>query len=99
MTLQKNNIFKPMPETVYKHFCNELKEAILASNLAFHFKNRAKLLQLYVDNVFEWNKPEHRFLVKAIMVTIADLSGYCKPFSVVRKLTQAVYGEYLTKRN
>lgn len=85
-------MFGSMPETVYKNFCSEIKDAILASNLAFHFKYRAKLMQLHVDNLYEWNRSEHRFLIKAIMVTISDLSGYCKPFSVVRKLTQRVYG-------
>lgn len=89
---QRHKIFPTMPESVYKQFCSEIREAILASNLAFHFKYRAKLIQLYMDNSFEWNKPEHRFLLKAMMITIADLSGYCKPFSVAKKITQGLYG-------
>lgn len=84
-----------MPETIYKHLSNEIKDAILASNLAFHFKYRAKLMQMYCDDTFEWYKSEHRFLMKAMIITIADLSGYCKPFHVAKKLTQNVYSTYL----
>lgn len=82
-----------MPDTVYKSFCNEIRDAILASNLAFHFKYRARLMQIYIDNAFDWHKPDHRFLLKSMMVTICDLSGYCKPFSVAKKITQGLYGK------
>lgn len=82
-----------MPEEIYKTLCAEIKDAILATDLALYFKYRTKLLQTYFDKAFEWYRSDHRLLVKALMMTICDLSGQCKPFSIAEKITIGLYSE------
>lgn len=87
-------MFDQMPREAYADIVKEIRTAILATDLAMYFKRRATLYQIYSDNKFNIDDPEHRCLFKSIVMTSADLSGQCKPFPVVRKITELVYQEF-----
>jgi hypothetical protein len=84
-------IYSNLSENTYKIISKEIKEAILATDLALYFKFRAKLAQICNDSVFDWGNPTHRSFVKAIMMTSCDLSGQCKPFFVAKRITDNLY--------
>ncbi|CAH1373880.1 hypothetical protein MTP99_015245 [Tenebrio molitor] len=87
-------IYSNLSENTYKIISKEIKEAILATDLALYFKFRAKLAQICNDSVFDWGNPTHRSFVKAIMMTSCDLSGQCKPFFVAKRITDNLYREF-----
>ncbi|KAG5883187.1 hypothetical protein JTB14_018203 [Gonioctena quinquepunctata] len=72
----------------------EIKDAILATDLACYFKFRVKLLQLIKEGMLDFSNARHRTLVKAIMMTSCDLSGNCKPFLVAKNICNNVYKEF-----
>ncbi|RZC35129.1 cAMP and cAMP-inhibited cGMP 3',5'-cyclic phosphodiesterase 10A [Asbolus verrucosus] len=87
-------IYSNLSENTFKLISKEIKEAILATDLALYFKFRAKLAQICNDNLFDWGNATHRSLVKSIMMTSCDLSGQCKPFHVAKRITDNLYREF-----
>lgn len=88
-------MFKSLSEETYKAMSSEIKYAILATDLATHFRMRAKLLQICHDNEFNVDEPKHRNLLKANLITCCDLAGQCKPYSVTKKITENVYSKFV----
>lgn len=86
-------IFNTTPRN-YKVLMKEMKEAILATDLQRYFKNSKTLIPLIRDNNFDAANTEHRYLMKAVMMTVSDLSGQCKPYPVAKRLTDNVYREF-----
>ncbi|XP_056644945.1 cAMP and cAMP-inhibited cGMP 3',5'-cyclic phosphodiesterase 10A-like [Diorhabda sublineata] len=95
MTILKGlRIYNNISKADFNCISKELKEAILATDLASYFKFRVKLLQLVNDNVFDFSNSRHRTLMKAIMMTSSDLSGNCKPFLVSKTICDNIYKEF-----
>ncbi|KAJ8934359.1 hypothetical protein NQ314_013400 [Rhamnusium bicolor] len=80
--------------TILSAISKEMKEAILATDLAAYFKFRGKLIQLVKENLLDWSNSRHRTLCKAIMMTSCDLSGSCKPFLIAKNICDNVYKEF-----
>lgn len=83
-----------MDEETSRKFMSEIKDAIIATDLAQYFRSRVKLIQICQESLLDWNNNYHRTLIKSIMMTVCDLSGNCKPFSVAKILTDGLYGRY-----
>lgn len=79
-----------MSADTYKRAVQEIREAILATDLASYFKVRGKLEQLKNENLLNFKNDRHRMLCKAIMMTSCDLSGSCKPFHVAKNICDNV---------
>ncbi|CAH1173827.1 unnamed protein product [Phaedon cochleariae] len=87
-------IYPQISRKVYDQISKEMKEAILATDLAAYFKFRVKLIQLINEKLLDFANNRHRTLVKAIMMTSCDLSGNCKPFLVAKNICDNVYKEF-----
>ncbi|XP_072391177.1 cAMP and cAMP-inhibited cGMP 3',5'-cyclic phosphodiesterase 10A-like [Diabrotica undecimpunctata] len=83
-----------MTKEDYNIMSKELKDAILATDLASYFKFRMKLQQLLNGNMLDIDNARHRTLIKAICMTSSDLSGNCKPFLVAKNICESVYKEF-----
>lgn len=88
-------ILNNVSESEFKDINNEIKDAILATDLAMYFRARAKLLQICHENLFDWENKYHRFLIKSIIMTCCDLSGQCKPYSITKKITENLYSKFV----
>lgn len=77
-----------------KIFLNEVKEAILSTDLQQHFRNRKTLFTVVNDQLFDFSNTIHRSLMKGLMMTVCDLSAQCKPFHIARRITENVYREF-----
>lgn len=73
---------------------SEIRYNILCTDLAIHFRIRAQLAPIVGDGTFEWSDPQHRKLIKSVMMTSCDLAVQAKPFSVVKKITEKLYEEF-----
>nr|XP_023015593.1 cAMP and cAMP-inhibited cGMP 3',5'-cyclic phosphodiesterase 10A-like [Leptinotarsa decemlineata] len=87
-------IYPYISKKVFEQISKEMKDAILATDLASYFKFRVKLVQLINEDVLDFSNTRHRTLVKAIMMTSCDLSGNCKPFLVAKNICDNVYKEF-----
>ncbi|CAK1585133.1 unnamed protein product [Parnassius mnemosyne] len=72
----------------------EVRAAILCTDLAAYFAARAQLARLVTDRAFRWQEPDHRALLKGILMTTSDLSGCCKPFGIAKAITESIYEEF-----
>lgn len=86
-------MFKSMSKACFKIFSLEVKALILATDLAAHFRNRSRLIQLYHDIGVDISNETDARLVKDLMMTVSDLSGQCKPFNCSKKITDGLYSE------
>ncbi|KAL3277038.1 hypothetical protein HHI36_012400 [Cryptolaemus montrouzieri] len=95
--LELIQIYKIVSRRDYKQFLNEIKYAILATDLHLYFKNRLKLLPIINEDTFEISNSDHRCLLKTMMMTVCDLSGQCMPYTTARKITDNVYREFYSQ--
>lgn len=86
--------FYEISEDVWKQIYAEVRQCILATDLANYFKVRIKLLQICNEQVIDWSNRHHRQLCKAIMMTSCDLSGSCKPYMIAKVLTDSLVKEF-----
>lgn len=94
MLIYKVFSFYEVSEDVWKQVYAEVRQCILATDLANYFKVRIKLLQICNEQAIDWDNHHHRQLCKAIMMTSCDLSGSCKPYMVAKVLTDNVVKEF-----
>nr|CAH7748344.1 unnamed protein product [Callosobruchus chinensis] len=87
-------IYPNISKQMFDKISTEMREAILATDLAAYFKFRGKLLQIINTTGIDWTIKRHRTLIKSIMMTSCDLSGMCKPFIVAKNLCDSVYKEF-----
>ena len=71
-----------------------IKHAILATDLALFFPNRAKLTVLVEEERFSWGNSEHRLLVQAIAMTASDLSAAAKPWDIQKTTVKVIFEEF-----
>ncbi|KAL1487955.1 hypothetical protein ABEB36_015336 [Hypothenemus hampei] len=90
MLIYKVFPFYKISSKSWKEISTEIKQCILATDLANYFKVRMKLIQIIGDPGLDWNNRHHKQLCKAIMMTSCDLSGSCKPYEVAKLLTDNV---------
>lgn len=75
-----HDIFKHLNHQQYKECLEEIRQAIIATDLALYFGNQKTLSNLIDTESFEFENNEHRRLLKAIMMTGCDLCAVCKPW-------------------
>lgn len=94
LILQGCEIYPHIDKDDFVKLSKELKDAILATDLASYFKFRVKLLKIINETGLDWQNQRHRTLIKSIMMTSSDLSGNCKPFLVSKYICANVYREF-----
>lgn len=87
-------MFKFMSAETYKEMVDEMKIAIMATDLANYFRNRVSLIQLWHEEAFNWDDPAHRMLLKSIAMTSVDLCASAKPFNLAKTITDHLYSIY-----
>lgn len=88
-----------MTPAIFREMSKEIKEVILATDLAAYFRSRTKLIPIMHENAFDWDNIGHRSLLKSLMITACDLSGQCKVYNVAKKITDYLYSKLEDKCN
>lgn len=89
------NIFNNMEDRHKRKTYMELIErAVLDTDLVNYFKSRSKMIPLLANEEFDLKVAEHMQLLKAIIMTVSDLSVMCKPFSVQLRVSSCLYKEF-----
>ena len=91
---EANSIFDCLNPEEYKEALDVMKKAILATDLALFFPNKARLANIVKEDQFDWNISDHRHLAMALCMTGSDLSSSSKPWPIQRRVSDIVYAEF-----
>jgi hypothetical protein len=89
-----HNIFDYMDADDYKRCLSCLEHAILATDLAIYFKNKATTLELGKSGTYDRSNQDHRILLRGIIMTCSDLSSMFKPWVDAQHTAESVYKEF-----
>lgn len=91
---EQNSLLENLNPDEYKQVLTNMKNCILATDLALFFPNKARLANIVKDNVFDWDQPDHRMLAMALCMTGSDLNSSSKPWEVQYRTSKIVYAEF-----
>ncbi|XP_038056910.1 probable 3',5'-cyclic phosphodiesterase pde-5 isoform X1 [Patiria miniata] len=89
-----HNIFKHLTSDEYKQVLSDIRHAILATDLALFFGNKAKLKVIVEAGQFSWTNPEHRSYVRALTMTACDLAANTKPWLIQQQTVKVIFDEF-----
>eukprot|EP00057_Strongylocentrotus_purpuratus_P010920 XP_011665394.1 PREDICTED: probable 3',5'-cyclic phosphodiesterase pde-5 [Strongylocentrotus purpuratus] len=89
-----HNIFKHLSSEEYKQVLGDIRHAILATDLALFFPNKAKLKKIVEEKNFSWDNQEHRQCVKALSMTACDLAANTKPWHIQQQTVKVIFDEF-----
>ncbi|XP_052776566.1 probable 3',5'-cyclic phosphodiesterase pde-5 isoform X2 [Mya arenaria] len=89
-----HNIFKHLSSEDYKRMLSDIRNSILATDLAMFFGNKAKLKDIADRNGLSWKDDEHRRLVHAIVMTGCDLVASAKPWKMQLDTVKYIFEEF-----
>lgn len=92
---QGNQILANLSPSEYSRVIVLLEEAILATDLANYFQKRDLFFKLVNSNKFDWqNDPEHRSLLRCMLMTACDVAAITKPWPVQKVVADLVMSEF-----
>ncbi|KAL0276529.1 UNVERIFIED_CONTAM: hypothetical protein PYX00_004084 [Menopon gallinae] len=94
MFIEITNLFVRIAPEEIQELRRLIEQLILSTDPVSHFKVRGFLANLIKTGAFEWENYEHRLAYMENIMACADLSGQCKPFSVVKQVTASLYKEF-----
>ena len=91
---EANSIFDCLNPEEYKEALDVMKKAILATDLAMFFPNKARLANIVKENSFDWTITDHRMLAMSLCMTGSDLNSSSKPWTIQQRVSEIVYAEF-----
>ncbi|XP_066261822.1 cGMP-dependent 3',5'-cyclic phosphodiesterase-like isoform X2 [Euwallacea similis] len=73
-----------------------IKDMILATDLAAHYKIHSRQLTMAQEG-FNKTNPEHRYYLASLLMTCADLSDQTKDWTETKKVAQLIYAEFFAQ--
>lgn len=89
-----HNIFKYLTSDQYKQILGDVRQCILATDLALFFGNRARLQEVSDKKEFSWDNYEHRHVLMAISMTACDLCSMYKPWNIQLQVVNVIMEEF-----
>ncbi|XP_052274337.1 probable 3',5'-cyclic phosphodiesterase pde-5 isoform X2 [Dreissena polymorpha] len=89
-----HNIFKHLSSEDYKKMLSDIRNCILATDLALFFGNKAKLKDIADKSELQWQDDDHRRLVHAIVMTGCDLVASAKPWKMQLDTVKYIFEEF-----
>eukprot|EP00730_Choanoeca_flexa_P004391 TRINITY_DN11680_c0_g1_i6.p1 TRINITY_DN11680_c0_g1~~TRINITY_DN11680_c0_g1_i6.p1 ORF type:complete len:616 (+),score=113.90 TRINITY_DN11680_c0_g1_i6:157-2004(+) len=94
LNTEGHNILTHVPTKQYNDVVRFIEKAILATDLGKHFKHRQTYKELVESGKYDAENPDHKFLLRNVLMTAADLSATTKPFPAQRRVAELVYSEF-----
>ncbi|KAL8606518.1 hypothetical protein ACOMHN_037749 [Nucella lapillus] len=89
-----HNIFKYLSSEEYKKVLSDVRQSILATDLALFFTNHARLKDIVTKTGFSWKATDHRDLLMGISMTSCDLCAMYKPWQTQLDLVNVIMEEF-----
>ncbi|KAH8351758.1 hypothetical protein KR084_009756 [Drosophila pseudotakahashii] len=89
-----NQILANLSSDDYCRVIRVLEDAILSTDLAVYFKKRGPFLESVEQPVSHWVAEEPRALLRAMSMTVCDLSAITKPWEIEKRVADLVSSEF-----
>ncbi|KAI8042452.1 hypothetical protein M5D96_003765 [Drosophila gunungcola] len=89
-----NQILANLSSDDYCRVIRVLEDAILSTDLAVYFKKRGPFLESVQQPVSHWVAEEPRALLRAMSMTVCDLSAITKPWEIEKRVADLVSSEF-----
>ncbi|XP_016963607.1 dual 3',5'-cyclic-AMP and -GMP phosphodiesterase 11 isoform X1 [Drosophila biarmipes] len=89
-----NQILANLTSDDYCRVIRVLEDAILSTDLAVYFKKRGPFLESVDQPVSHWVAEEPRALLRAMSMTVCDLSAITKPWEIEKRVADLVSSEF-----
>ncbi|XP_032584292.2 dual 3',5'-cyclic-AMP and -GMP phosphodiesterase 11 isoform X1 [Drosophila mojavensis] len=89
-----NQILANLSSDDYCRVIRVLEDAILSTDLAVYFKKRGPFLESVQQPVSYWVAEEPRALLRAMSMTVCDLSAITKPWEIEKRVADLVSSEF-----
>nr|XP_040238527.2 dual 3',5'-cyclic-AMP and -GMP phosphodiesterase 11-like isoform X5 [Anopheles coluzzii] len=91
-----NQILSNMSSEDYSRVIRVLEDAILSTDLAVYFRKRGAFLNLVepASEMSSWQAEEPRSLLRAMSMTVCDLSAITKPWEIEKRVADLVSSEF-----
>ncbi|XP_043800382.1 cGMP-dependent 3',5'-cyclic phosphodiesterase-like isoform X2 [Apis laboriosa] len=90
------NIFENFNSKEYGEILNMLKNNILATDLASHFR-KVKKQEMMIKDKFDKNNLTHKKLLIDMLMTCCDLSDQTKYWEITKKTAEKIYEEFFSQ--
>ncbi|XP_015914248.2 cGMP-dependent 3',5'-cyclic phosphodiesterase isoform X2 [Parasteatoda tepidariorum] len=90
------NIFENLSEEDYKKCLDFVREIILATDLAHHFRI-IKGIKKVLEDGYDASNPEHHRILLCLMVTSCDLSDQTKDWINTKEIAKLIYREFFSQ--
>ncbi|CAG9825144.1 unnamed protein product [Phaedon cochleariae] len=87
------NFLESLSREDYIKCLDLIKNMILATDLAIHYKLHSRQLAMAQEG-FTRSNPEHRYYLCSLLMTCADLSDQTKDWPETKKVAQLIYTEF-----
>jgi dual 3',5'-cyclic-AMP and -GMP phosphodiesterase 11 len=94
LNAEGHNILGQLNSKQYDEIVHFIEASILATDLGKHFSQRKRYKDMLESGTFALEVPEHRALLRDVLMTAADLSAVTKPFPAQRRTAELVYAEF-----
>ncbi|EDX05381.1 GD21829 [Drosophila simulans] len=89
-----NQILANLSSDDYCRVIRVLEDAILSTDLAVYFKKRGPFLESVSQPTSYWVAEEPRALLRAMSMTVCDLSAITKPWEIEKRVADLVSSEF-----
>ncbi|XP_030567862.1 dual 3',5'-cyclic-AMP and -GMP phosphodiesterase 11 isoform X1 [Drosophila novamexicana] len=89
-----NQILANLSSDDYCRVIRVLEDAILSTDLAVYFKKRGPFLESVQEPLSYWVDEEPRALLRAMSMTVCDLSAITKPWEIEKRVADLVSSEF-----
>ncbi|XP_034474934.1 dual 3',5'-cyclic-AMP and -GMP phosphodiesterase 11 isoform X2 [Drosophila innubila] len=89
-----NQILANLSSDDYCRVIRVLEDAILSTDLAVYFKKRGPFLESVQEPLSYWVSEEPRALLRAMSMTVCDLSAITKPWEIEKRVADLVSSEF-----
>ncbi|XP_076330404.1 cGMP-dependent 3',5'-cyclic phosphodiesterase-like isoform X2 [Tachypleus tridentatus] len=90
------NIFENLTSKEYTQCLDYIRDIILATDLAHHFRVAKQIAEMKEDG-YNSENPEHHQLLLCLLITSCDLSDQTKDWMSSKKIAELVYKEFFSQ--
>lgn len=95
LSTEGHNIFQKLNADEYRQVISYIKHSILSTDLAVNFRQRTTFFPLVEKNGLDpIRNPDHKDMLKAMMMTACDLNGTTKPWEIQKEVVHLVTSEF-----
>uniref|UniRef100_A0A915KKH8 Phosphodiesterase n=1 Tax=Romanomermis culicivorax TaxID=13658 RepID=A0A915KKH8_ROMCU len=96
LNIENCNIFDALTAQEYQRVLDNMRDVILATDIAQHLRLRKGMEQIAADGYKFESKNDH-YLISCLMITACDLSDQTKKWSASKHIAGQIYAEFFSQ--